>query len=361
MLPILGMEFVHSLEKLISTPQTLTLLMAPPAWGKTSILLKLRENWEGHLIYISPLRALANEFSSRMSTEGKVFFPRSKRELQEGEDNFFRKKKGLLVATAEVLDENFFEKIKHSDTQTTFIFDELHLFLCWGDSFRPWLEEILYLAINTGTSVLGLTATLEKKYLKRLKSDFLLGLDKIFIIDVGNGQLLNKPQKILNYRLRGRKKFIKRMRSEVLAKKNEKSTYLVFCQYRREVQFWISWAKRSKVSAIGCVGGEVDLFQLELKTNPEPDVIFCTTTLSHGVNLPNISKIFLTYPIERKDFWIQMVGRGGRSGEHYSLYHMEKCQNFPKLINSFWQSLFDDVLFFVRIFIGELWKPKLKV
>ncbi len=355
-----GMEFVQSLENLLITPQSMTMLLAPPAWGKTSILLKLRERWQGHIIYISPLRALALEFADRMEKEGKLLFPKTRKELQSNQKSFFQKKEGLMIVTAEVLSDSFFDFAKEKSNNIIIVFDEIHLFFHWGKSFRPWLEELLYLAVNSEISLLGLTATLDKEYLKRLESDFLLGLEKIFIIDLGNGKLIYKPLKVLNYRMRGKKALVKRLRNELSIQEVSQETFLVFCQFRAEVEFWIKWSKRLKINALGCVGGETDLFQLELKSNPRPDIIFTTTALSHGVNLPAISKIFLLYPIERRDFWVQMVGRGGRNGEEYNLYHMEKTTSFILLLISNCQSLGDDVLFLFRSYFGDAWKPKLK-
>jgi superfamily II DNA or RNA helicase len=342
------MEFVESLQKLLYTPQSLTLLMAPPAWGKTSILLKLRESWNGHIVYISPLKALANEFALRASKEGKVFSPKTRKELREGRANFSKKSKGILIISAEVLSEDFFYFAKTELKNVTFIFDEIHLFFHWGKSFRPWLEELLFLAINSNTSILGLSATLEKEYLKRIKSDFLLGLGKIFLIDVGNGNLITKPQNIINYRLRSKKALFKRISNEIIFKNEHDKTILVFCKYRREVEFWLRWSKRNNVRALGCLGGEVDHFQDQLRANESVDVIFATTVLSHGVNLPCISKIFITYSIGRRDFWIQMVGRGGRNGEAFDLFHKEKTSTLKELVIYTLFSIVDDINFIMK-------------
>jgi hypothetical protein len=42
------------------------------------------------------------------------------------------------------------------------------------------------------------------------------------------------------------------------------------------------------------------------------------------VNLPKLEKIFFTYKVSNIDFWIQMVARGGRKGEAYKVYALEK-------------------------------------
>ena len=80
-------------------------------------------------------------------------------------------------------------------------------------------------------------------------------------------------------------------------------------------------ANRLGFKALGCVGGEVDQFLNSVKENEGSiDCIFSTTTLSHGVNLPEIKKVFIDYEIKNYDFWLQMIGRGGRKGSEYQVY-----------------------------------------
>ena len=54
------------------------------------------------------------------------------------------------------------------------------------------------------------------------------------------------------------------------------------------------------------------------------DCIFSTTTLSHGVNLPEIKKVFIDYEVKNFDFWLQMIGRGGRQGSDYQVYSTDE-------------------------------------
>ena len=83
----------------------------------------------------------------------------------------------------------------------------------------------------------------------------------------------------------------------------------------------VELASRHGFKAIGCVGGEVEKFQTELKnSNGKIDCIFSTIALSHGVNLPEIKKVFINYEVKNYDFWLQMVGRGGRQGSAYEVY-----------------------------------------
>jgi superfamily II DNA or RNA helicase len=106
--------------------------------------------------------------------------------------------------------------------------------------------------------------------------------------------------------------------------KPEQGTGLIFCQYREEVRHW-----ESKLLSLGfrcwsCVGGEAQGFSTLVRTQLPPDFIIATTVLSHGVNLPRISRVFFTYPVKNRDFWIQMVARGGRKGEPFDVFSVEK-------------------------------------
>lgn len=112
--------------------------------------------------------------------------------------------------------------------------------------------------------------------------------------------------------------------------------FLYFCRSRREVDQLVERYGRLNLEVLGCKGGEVDLFLENLKNRSRPQVIFSTTCLSHGVNLPPISKVFISYTVENKDFWIQMAGRGGRRGEKYEVYTLESFEGpvfFPRIFN----------------------------
>lgn len=38
------------------------------------------------------------------------------------------------------------------------------------------------------------------------------------------------------------------------------------------------------------------------------------------MNLPEIKKVFIDYEVKNYDFWLQMIGRGGRQGSGYEVY-----------------------------------------
>lgn len=304
----------------VSIKCSFTLLLAPPGWGKTTLVLDLYERYQGRVVFISPLRALAEEFYKRSSELKNVLSLSIREDIDERLKLFLAKKKGLLICTAERLTSELIEIF--SQENTLYIFDEFHLFYYWGQSFRPTLWEKVMEVCNNNGKILGLTATMDTHLLEYWKRDFRVGSDKCFLINLGNQKLFNEPKKIESYALLGEKVFRRRF-LEII--RNEKSgSSLYFCRFREEVDQWVYLCKRLRINAIGCVGGEVDQFLLDLERNPSPKCIFSTSALSHGVNLPVISNVFLSYPINNTDFWVQMVGRGGRDGSNYYAYEMEK-------------------------------------
>lgn len=328
------MNIATSLHPLLTMKSTLTLMFAPPGWGKTTLILDIYKEFPGKIVFISPLRALSEEFFSRASPLGNVYLS-----SKEGAcDSFLKRSKSLLVTTAEKLNE---EVISIGESQDIlYIFDEFHLFYYWGDDFRPLLKERLMNCANYSCQILGLTATMDESLIDLCKAEFLIAIDHFYILNLGNQVLLNKPKDIYNFSKLNKSIFNRFLLREIHSR-NHKGTILVFCRFRGEVFQWLDFCNRQKIDALGCVGGKVDLFLESLSQNSRPRVIFSTSALSHGVNLPTITKVFLSYPINNRDFWIQMVGRGGRDGSNYEVYEMEKSSL------SFW-NLYQSMIIWLR-------------
>jgi superfamily II DNA helicase RecQ len=197
------------------------------------------------------------------------------------------------------------------------IFDEFHLFFYWGDSFRPLMWEMFFEVTQKASFTFLLTATLNEK----MKDDLILfksQFDAIYWVNNGNQQLMYKPFRYLKAPSR------KWIQNQFEMEEKNKNVKLIFCQYRAEV-----FALEKKLLSLGfscipCVGGESKFMAKRLSDCPHPDFIISTTVLSHGVNLPMIKKIYFTYQVSNIDFWIQMVARGGRRGDQYQVFALEK-------------------------------------
>lgn len=320
------MDLALSLKTFTSRESSFTLFLAPPAWGKTSILLKvftLNQELGSHYVFVSPLRALAIEFYKRMKSEGyrSVFIVNTISDMKEKQSEFLKGERGFIILTPETMGNDFLDIVSSMKNKPIFIFDEFHLYYYWGEGFRPLLWEICMGVANSGASILGLSATMEDIILKKWKSDFSLGMKENILIDLGNQKLLNKPVKVINFNCFD-SRFVTRQLINDL-KQKESGTFLLFCKYRREVDQWIDYFQRSNVLSLGCKGGEVAVFIDNLEKIKIPRVIVSTSALSHGVNLPVIRKVYINYPVRNIDFWNQMVGRGGRNGDPFEVYQMD--------------------------------------
>jgi len=115
------------------------------------------------------------------------------------------------------------------------------------------------------------------------------------------------------------------------------------------VMKWEKILKAQGQSVWTCVGGEDSLFSLKVQSEKPPKFIVATTVLSHGVNLPNISRIFFLYSVKNLDFWIQMVARGGRRGEKFEVFALENPVGIK------WNSLLNS-LAIARLSLKMKWK-----
>ena len=262
----------------------LLILTAPPASGKTYLIENLINHLGPSFIVISPLRALANECLAKWGARTKVVTPE--------------------------------EYLLNQDDSKIVILDEFHLFYYWGDTFRPRMWEAFYDCTYGAELVILLTATLNVEMQEEIKK-FSCHFSQLSWINFGNQQLKNVPKRYYRFhQLESLKKILYDMDFF-------EGTSLIFCKYRSEVEKWEKILFQRGYSVWTCVGGEAGEFSQRAQNEKTPNFIIATTVLSHGVNLPQISRIFFLYQVNNLDFWIQMVARGGRRGESYEVYALE--------------------------------------
>lgn len=308
------------------SPSCFTLLTAPVASGKTRMVVEFYRENDFKIIYLSPLRALANEVYSNLKIreEKNVYLAGGENKLEDIYKLFIKKQKAFLVTTIELLNEEFIEEIFFREQKVIFVIDEFHLFYHWGEGFRPLLHDRFLSLLNHEYPVLAVTATMDKNVMDSLKKDLGFYQDFWIHLDYGNHQLHREPTRVMCFN--GLKpSFIHKAFWREMRAKKEDDIFLYFCAYRSQVDELVSRAKRHGFRALGCVGGEVGDFLTELqKQEGKVDCIFSTTTLSHGVNLPEIKKVFIDYEVKNFDFWLQMIGRGGRQGNEYQVYSIDR-------------------------------------
>ncbi len=261
----------------------LLLLSSPPASGKTFWVKSFAETISENILVISPLRALADECRKNWKEEIVVMTP---------EEWLLKKPAAGIV-----------------------IFDEFHLLSYWGSTFRPLMWEVFISLSLEAHLIIGLTATLSELILdevKRLNCYF----DEITWVDHGNQTLKWKPEKYVSVS--------RNLMERLIFHQEFQGTGLIFCQYRDEVHAWEKKLLAGEFRTWTCLGGEAAEFGKRVSHEAPPDFIVATTVLSHGVNLPTITKVFLMYPVRNIDFWIQMIARGGRSGEKFKVFALER-------------------------------------
>ncbi|MBF0207867.1 MAG: DEAD/DEAH box helicase [Oligoflexia bacterium] len=307
--------------------RSMTLFLAPTAWGKTSMLLDIfsgsGSNDISGILFISPLKAIAIELEKRLKEKFKhIYRIESRRHSKECLRHFKSNQCSFIIATAEVLSFENIDFIGEQEKKILIVFDEFHLIFYWGLSFRPILWEIFLGLACSEKPILGLSASMDARLLDEWKRDFTLGFEHLFLIDLGNRQLKKEPISLFEYQ----PSFVKSFRQDFIYKllNNHDKTYLYFCAFRNEVEAWLRFCNFHRIPALGCRGGEVIDFMKQLAANSNIRVIFATQALSHGVNLPELSKIFISYHVENNDLRLQMIGRGGRHGEDFEVFMIKE-------------------------------------
>ncbi|GAB4016520.1 MAG: hypothetical protein Fur0010_16360 [Bdellovibrio sp.] len=284
------------------------LFLAPTGWGKTQKIIEWHREREETIVYLSPLRALCDEFKMRVKDERRVF------SFSENEEFDRLPPKSLVIATFEKLGLHRLEIL--IEKKCLFILDEFHLVYLWGDSFRPLLFEMWMCLATQQAQVIGMTATLSSELRERICLDLENNFTESYCFDQGVNLLKKNPKTISIY---PNKKWLN---CELMTSmKKRKKPVLLFVAYRQEVEGWLQWARNRGIAAIGCVGGEAHRFS-SLVHSGQWQLIVATTVISHGVNLPSVEAVFISFFLHDREFWTQMVGRAGRRGEVFELHHM---------------------------------------
>ncbi|MCT4642089.1 MAG: helicase-related protein [Bacteriovoracaceae bacterium] len=310
-----------------------TLLIAPTGWGKTTLLLDLVRKSSKRWVYLSPLRALCDEFYLRSVKIKNSFMPRSQKELRNLYAHIEFK---LLTLTPELcIDELLF------DEDIIWVFDEFHLFYYWGESFRHKILEIYECLSFLERRLLLLSATVSDDIVNKWQNS----RGKKVLINLGNHKIKKRPDRIyFSSKLEGYYPFLKRQYAT-----------LIFFKYRTQVLEYEKILNEYGFSVVTCLGGESHLFNQKIAAKDKVDFILGTSALSHGVNLPKISVVIISYKVSNLDMWIQMSGRAGRRGESFNLYTQDNFKLSRLQICQKWiLSKFKMMQLYSKSFIDEL-------
>ncbi len=266
------------------------LWIAPPAWGKTKKIMELVHSGEEEFLFISPLRALAIEVQSKCSVLNTVL---PEEILNYDWENISNVKPNLIV-----------------------IWDEIHLMLRWGESFRPAYLEAWYGFCVSGLRGIGMTATLDAEVKDFLLSTLKHSHEYLLIGDAGNFSFHNKEIKYFLGPQSWREELIPSLKETI-----------IFCPHRHDVDHWVEVLEMQEIRSWGCKGGETKAFQERLSIESPPDIIVATSCLSHGVNLPKLKRVVLLD--ESAPWWMlhQMQTRAGRRGGEFEVWSSLKHPN----------------------------------
>lgn len=290
-------------------PLSSVLITAPPGFGKTYRTLKAINRSEDEYVFVFPLRALCDEVYIKSLEFGiSTLNLRSSRDIEQ----ISLQRPKLIVCTCElghlIGEKELYRRIV--------ILDEFHLFYYWGESFKQIMLELFFKVGADGGRMIMLSATISESIKEKLLMDLNYNYEQIFYLNFGNQKLKNHPHRIYFY-----PQFFKAWMHDDLMT-NSKGVKLVFCQYRKEVGVMAKALTHRGFNVLSCVGGEAKEFCEKLNENPDLDYIVATSVVSHGVNLPNIQSIYFLYKVNNLDFYLQMIGRGGREGQCFECHVM---------------------------------------
>lgn len=285
------------------------IITAPPGWGKTFKLLEALKVTRRKALFVFPLRALCDEvFILATKKHINVCNIRSVKEFRELELGLF----DLIISTPECLHS---DKIEQLQEDHLFILDECHLFYYWGESFRQRMMEVYEELISYGAPLILLSATVNSELMEKFKFQLKFNYKNIYLMNVGNQELKNLPTVIYYYPFS-----LKAWLNDDFKFSKKNGVSLIFCKYRSQVSEVTIHLRGNGYKVLSCVGGESREFIDKLYTQELPDFIVATSVISHGVNLPNVEKVYFLYKVENLDFYIQMIGRGGRDGSGFELH-----------------------------------------
>ncbi len=303
------MNFKTALGEIVKNQASFTLFTAPMGWGKTRLVWELLEE-NRKIIFICPLRSIVDELSSRENSIALGGGDRSRAIKQ-----FYQQDKSVLVSTVESFPWEQVDNIIE-DCNPLFVLDEFHLFYEWGETFRPHLYEMFRYLVLARARIFALTATFEEQVKEKLVNDLKLNDLSSYFIDIGNFQLRTDPSRVFDIRDKKTVEDIFLCHCYLY----RRGRILIFVRTRKEAREWKRKLLKMGHSCSICLGGEVRDF-IKDEYIDKKRIVIATSALSHGVNLRNIRRVFLTY--EPAEFMkAQMIGRGGRFGESFKVYQL---------------------------------------
>lgn len=311
------------------------LLLAPPAWGKTQLLLSRLPFWAAvkkRVIYCSPLCALNREAKNQLQQAAQqisapffVYEHQGEKDLLRQHLELSKSQGGLILLTPERWWWTEYT-VDWAQWANLMIIDEFHLLEHWS-SFRPALEEVLlWLSAEQQCARWYLTATFNIELLQKdgwWQNWQQQGQSPFYVLTAAPAVPLRDPRGLYCFAPRQAALFHWSQKAVIWGLKRGE-VCLLFVYRRQEVDHWVRFARYWQIPVLGAKGGETAAFIEALERwskqgGTSPLLIVTTTCLSHGVNLPALRYVVLSYAPQEEAFFWQMIGRAGRRGETYEI------------------------------------------
>jgi hypothetical protein len=285
------------------------LLLAPPASGKSHMMLELLQSKPSRpILFLSPLRAIGEEMAQKAREHGidACFYT----ELAQLSDYQF------VCISVERFTSQILAYYQACQMDPLVVLDEFHLFYYWQD-FRYLLEEVYLELLQSELNLILLSATMKKSDCDRLTDEHNWQGRELYLIDHGNFTYKYMPKKYYYH-----SSFLFYFSLYQKLTKNENC--FLYLPYRHQVHSVVK-AYNKYFNVLGCVGGEVSEFRAQLASHDKSKtlLIAATSCLSHGVNLPSIRHVFLFTTKLDPAMQLQIETRGGRDGSGFVIHYLD--------------------------------------
>lgn len=333
-----------------------TLCIMPTGGGKSWIYWLSGLSTNGITIVISPLIALIDEQSQKISEQGyNVLTLHSSIPANQQIDllkKFYQKEINpdfIFVSPERIATDGLFEyciKSRKKDIKLITI-DEIHCVSQWGFDFRPFYKRIpIFLTSVFGTkwpSVLGLTATLNPKDIIEICSDFKIDKENIF-----KDELLVRSEielKVLKFINENEKE--DKLWQLLNIHKNDKTLVYLYRKYnKRGTEDLKNKAIEKGFKALNFHGDMTSIERQDIIDkfkNNEIDVVFATNAFGMGIDIPDIRVVIHFMIPESVEQYYQEVGRAARDKKASQAYILYSNKNIDVRKRDFIDKSFPDI------------------
>jgi ATP-dependent DNA helicase RecQ len=319
-----------------------TLAVMPTGGGKSLIYWVTAKALKGTCLVISPLIALIDEQSDKLSKEGLNVLAihagmgsseqiKQLKKFAKGESN-----PDFIFASPErMATDGFFEYCisQQKDKIKLVVIDEVHCISQWGFDFRPFYKHIpVFLNSVFSThwpKILGLTATINPRELIDITSDFKIDKKSILKDDV----LLRFDIDLKVEKLSNEEEKRERLWEIIEDHKDEKILVYLYRKYHKGgVEDLCDVANQKGLTALSFHGDMTSSERQQTITgyrDGSTNLVFATNAFGMGIDIPNIRVVIHFMLPESIEQYYQEIGRAGRDqngATSYMLYSNKNVQ-----------------------------------